>query len=194
MDSMAKDQAPQALSSAVIDVVESSFRQLCHVPFSADPVVVEKDIIEYDGRMRLSPMEKFNAPAYVAALNYHRSEKELQEQDPAGTFVLYVKEDVVEKLFKAFGQPAGASDDEAKCLDVVSRFCGILGGDLKNKLAAMGFAEFVVSVPSAYKNAVPAGVPFDFNLFREWEISFSFWKEKCIVIEVCIGGIPPGAR
>lgn len=194
MDTMAKNPDPQALNAAVIRVVEDAFTQLCHAAFSAEPVVVEKDIIEYDGRMRLSPMEKFNAPAYVAAVNYHLSEQHLQAHDVAGTFILYVKEDMVEKLFKAFGQPASASEDEAKCLDAVGRLCDILAGDLKNKIAGLGLAELAVSAPVKYKNAVPGGVPFDYNLFKEQELSFSFWKEKCIVIEVCLGDIPARGR
>jgi len=190
MNIMTKKPDDQALSSAVVSIVEDTFKQLCRAEFSADPVVVEKNIIEYDGRMRLFPMEKFNAPAYVAAVTYHLSQKQLEAVDPAGTFVLYVKEDMIEKLFKAFGRPVIEAEDEVKCLDMAGQFCSILAGNLKNQLAGLDLIDLFVSTPYTYKNAVPDGVPFDYSLFKKHEFSFSFWKEKCIVIEVCMGNIP----
>ncbi len=194
MNNMAKKPDDQAVNSEIISIVDDTFEKLYHVVPSAGPGIVEKNIIEYDGRMRLFPMEKFNAPAYVAAFSYHLSQKQLEIVDPAGTFILYVKEDMVEKLFKAFGHSAGEAEDEAKCLDVVGQLGGILAGNLKNRLVEMDCAELFVSSPYTYKNAAPEGVPFDYSLFKKQEISFSFWKEKCIVIEVCLGNIAAKGR
>ena len=187
---MAKKPDDQTLKTELINVVQDTFLQLCRVAASADPVVVEKDIIEYDGRMRISPMEKFNGPAYVAVANYYSSQKKSGSPDPLGTFVFYIREDMVEKLFKAFGRPVSEAEDEAKALDVVGQMCAILAGNLKNKLTGLGLADLLVSTPDKYKNSVPSGAPFDYSLFKKQEFSFSFWKEKCIVVEVCLGDIP----
>ena len=184
----------QALNTMVTGVVEDTFRQLCHAASSAAPVAAEKDIIEYDGRMRLSPMEKFNAPAYVAVVNYYISSRHLADNDPVGTFVFYVKEDMVEKLFKAFGRPARDAEDEGACLEVVGELGGILAGNIKNGITAMGFAELVVAPPAIYRNSVPEGAPFDYNLFKKQEVLFSFWKEPCVVVEICLGNIPAKGR
>jgi hypothetical protein len=194
MNNMAKKPEDQAVNSEIISIVDDTFEQLYHAVPSVEPVIIEKNIIEYDGRMRLFPMEKFNAPAYVAAFSYHFSQKELEAVDAAGTFILYVKEDMVDKLFKAFGYSVGEAEDEAKCLDVVGQLGAILAGNLKNKLLNMDCADLVISPPYVYKNAVPSGVPFDYSLFKKQEISFSFWKEKCIVIEVCLGNIAAKGR
>jgi hypothetical protein len=194
MNSMAKKPDDQSVNTAIISIVDDTFEQLYHAVRSVEPVIVEKNIIEYDGRMRLFPMEKFNAPAYVAVINYHLSQKKLEAVDSVGTFVLYVKEDVVDKLFKAFGYSAAEAEDEVKCMDVVGQLGDILAGNLKNKLLTMDCAELVISPPYKYKNAVPAGVPFDYSLFKKQEISFSFWKEKCVVIEACLGNIAAKGR
>ena len=191
---MAKKPDDQALNGAIISVVEDVFRQLCHTEFSAEPVAVEKDVIEYDGRMRIFPMEKFNAPAYVAVVTYHLSQKQLEAVDPVGTVILYVKEDMIEKFFKAFGHSVSEAEDEGKCLDVIGQLCDIIAGNLKNQLGSMGLADLVLSTSSKHKNAIPEGVPFDYSLFKKQELSFSFWKEKCIVIEVCLGNIPAKGR
>ncbi len=187
---MAKKIDVQVLNTMIMGVIKDTFEQLCHAAFSADPVAVEKDIIEYDGRMRLTPMEKFNAPAHVAVINYYLPLQRFETNDPAGTFILYVKEDVIEKLFKAFGRRANEAEDEVACLEVVGEMGHILAGNIKNALTAMGFVELTLAASFTYKNAVPEGVPFDYRLFKKQEISFSFWKQKCIVVEMCLGDIP----
>ncbi len=191
---MAKKFDNQVLNTMIMGVVEDTFKQMCHVAFSAEPVVVERDIIEYDGRMRLSPMEKFNGPAYVAVVNYYLSQKHLDVHDAVGTFVLYVKEDMVEKLFKAFGRPASEAEDEANCLDIIGELCNIIGGNFKNELLTLDFIDLTLSSPYKYKNVVPDGAQFDYNLFKKQEISFSFWKERCVVVEACIGTVPTKGR
>ena len=191
---MAKKFDNQVLNTMIMGVVEDTFKQMCHVAFSAEPVVVERDIIEYDGRMRLSPMEKFNGPAYVAVVNYYLSQKHLDAHDAVGTFVLYVKEDMVEKLFKAFGRPASEAEDEANCLDIIGELCNIIGGNFKNELLTLDFIDLTLSSPYKYKNVVPDGAQFDYNLFKKQEISFSFWKERCVVVEACIGTVPTKGR
>ncbi len=187
---MAKKFDNQVLNTMIMGVVEDTFKQMCHVSFTADPVVVEQDIIEYDGKMRVFPMDKFNGPAYVAVVNYYLSKQDLLAQIPVGTFVLYLKEEVIEKLFKAFGRPASEAEDEANCLDVVGEMCNVIAGNVKNELMTVDFVDLMLSSPSKYKNVVPQGVPFDYNLFKKQEMTFFFWKEKCVVIEACLGNVP----
>lgn len=178
----------------IISVVEDTFKQMCHVAPSAEPVAGEKDIIEYDGRMRLFPMEKFNAPAYVAIVNYYLSPKHLEAKDAVGTFILYFKEDLVERLFKAFGRSASESENEQACLDVVGDLCQVIAENLKKQILALDLADLTLSAPYKYKNAVLEGAQFDYNLFKKQEVAFSFWKEKCVVVEACMGHVPTKGR
>ncbi len=187
---MAKPIDKQVIEATVFRVVEDTFRQLCHVEFSAEPVAEEKDIIEYNGNIRLFPMDKFNGQAYAGVINFYVTQKDHDDKYPVGTFVLYLKEDAVERLAKALGRSAREAEDEQVIMSVVGEFAGILGGNVKNELKAQGYVDLLVSSPLAYKNAVPEGAPFDYNLFKKQEFSFSFWKQKCVVVETCIGPVP----
>ena len=64
------------LAGTLAEVVEKSFRGATPVNFSDKPAIEIRDIIEYDGRMRVSGMEIFNGPTYISAVNFYRSAKE----------------------------------------------------------------------------------------------------------------------
>jgi hypothetical protein len=178
------------LTRTIIDMVEDTFNKLLHVSPTTGAVASERDIIEFGGRMRLFPMEKFNGPAYVSTVNFYRSQKDMADSFAAGTFALFVKEDAAERLVKAFGRSAKDAEDEASVMGICAELCGILAGNLKNEMASHGYMELIVSAPLRYKNSVPEGVQFDYDLFKKQEIVFGFWKEKNIIVEACFGNIP----
>jgi hypothetical protein len=171
-------------------VVQDTFKKMLHIESAVDPVVFEKDIIEYDGFMRVFPMEKFNGPVFISYVNFYLTQKELEKNNTDGTFVFFVKEDVAEKLLKAFGRPLKEAEDEEVLMDIVGEFCNILAGNVKNELVGLGYADISMSAPHKSKNSVPDGVPFDYELFTKQELSFTFWNQKCIVVEACMGNIP----
>ncbi|MBF0594880.1 MAG: chemotaxis protein CheX [Candidatus Omnitrophica bacterium] len=187
---MAKEFDKQVLSTTIIRVVEDTFKKMLRIEPTASPVAAEKDIIEFDGRMRVFPMEKFNGPVYVAFTNFYLSDNDLKNDQALGTFVLFVKEEVVEKLFKAFGRSSKDAEDEENLMDIVGEFCNILSGNFKNELVALGYKDLLMSTPFKSRNSVPDGVAFDYELFQKQEFSFTFWNQKCIVVEACIGDVP----
>ncbi len=191
---MVKEFDKQVLYTTIMGVVESTFDKMCHVKFGAEPIVVEKDILEYNSRMRVFPMEKFNGPAYVASINYYLSQKDLENENAIGTFVLFVKEDVAEKLLRAFGYGSRDAENESLLFDNCGEFCNVLAGNVKNELVGLNYADLTMSAPSKYKNAVPEGVQFDYSLFKKQEVTFTFWGQKCIVVEACMGWVPQKAR
>lgn len=187
---MSKEFDKQVLNTTVMSVVQDTFYKMLHAEMQGEPVFVEKDIIEYDSRMRVFPMEKFNGPCYVAYINFFLSHKVLEEGLVIGSFVLFVKGDVAERLLKAFGRPLKDAEDESILFDNIGEFCNILAGHVKNELTNLGYADLTISPPTISKNSVESGVPFDYALYRKHEISFQFWGQKCIVIEVCMGYVP----
>ncbi|MEI8011730.1 MAG: chemotaxis protein CheX [Candidatus Omnitrophota bacterium] len=180
----------QVLNTTIMGVVQETFKKMLHVDFSGQPAVIEKNIIEYQSRMRVFPMEKFNGAAYVAYVNYFLSDKDIEKNKVVGTFVLFVKEDIGEKLLKAFGVPAAEADNENVMMDNVGEFCNIIAGNVSNELAGFGYVNLSMSSPYKAKNSVPEGIPFDYALYHKQEIAFTFWNQKCIVIEACMGEIP----
>jgi hypothetical protein len=181
----------QVLSTSIVNVVKDTFDKMAHVKMTAEPVIAERDIIEYDGNMRLFPMEKFNGPCFISYVNFYLSPTDLTAHRRAvGTFVVYIKEDIIEKVLKAFGRSIKDAEHEEVVLSICGELCNLLAGNLKNDLAQAKYVDFFISEPSNFKNHVSAGAPFDYNLYTKQECIFSFWGQKCIVIEACIGRIP----
>ncbi len=184
---MDKEFDNQVLNTTIMGVVQHTFKSMLHVQSVVEPVVVERDIIEFDGCMRVFPMEKFNGPVFIAFVNFYYDQKEQDANNAVGAFVLFVKEEVAEKFLKAFGRPTSEAEDEEVLLDVVGEFCNVLGGNVKNELVGLGYVDIAMSAPYKYKNSVPEGIPFDYSLYQKQEITFTFWNQKCIVVEACMG-------
>ena len=187
---MPKEFDNKVLNNTIMGVVASTFEKMLHIKASVAPVATEKDIIEFDSRMRLFPMEKFNGPCFVSVVNYYLSQKDLEDQRAIGTFIFYIKEDVAEKLLRAFNRSIKDAEHEDVLMDVVSEMASILAGNVKNELAANGYIDLVASPAHKHKNHVSDGVLFDYNLYQKQEIAFTFWGHKCIVIEACLGNVP----
>lgn len=187
---MSKEFDNQVLNTTVMGVLESTFDKMLHVKFGAEPVVVEKDIIEFDSRMRLFPMEKFNGPCFVSIINYYLSTKDFKDERAVGTFVFYIKEDYSDRLLRAFNRSIKDSEHEDILLDIVGELTNILAGNVKNELTAIGYIDLTMSAPFKYHNHVPDGAQFDYDLYKKQEITFTFWGQKCIVVEVCMGNVP----
>jgi len=111
-----------------------------------------------------------------------------------GTFVLYLKEEVVDKILKALGLSMRDAEDDELVKNKLGEFCSTLAGNLKKGLSEQGYVELFESAPAKYKNVVPEGAQFDYSLYRKQEITFSFWNQKCIVVEVCMGHVPQKGR
>ena len=71
------------------------------IVFTKDPQAEEKNIIEYEGKMRVDGMTKFNGPCYISALNVYQSEKDLRQQKTCGVIAMFIKEEFAATLFKA---------------------------------------------------------------------------------------------
>ena len=59
---MPKEFDIKVLNAKFIGAVASVFERMLHVKPGAEPVVAEKDIIEFESRMRRFPMETFHGP------------------------------------------------------------------------------------------------------------------------------------
>lgn len=187
---MPKEFDKKILNTASIRVVEDAFERMLHVNSSGDPISAEKDIIEFDSRMRVFPMEKFNGPCYIAAVNFYLSPKDFENSRAVGAFIFYIKEDFAEKLLKAFNRSIKDAEHEDALMDVVGEMAKIIAGNLKNEIAGAGYIDLTVSEPLKYKNHVSDGVQFDYSLYTKQEISFTYWGHKCVAVEVCFGSVP----
>lgn len=186
---MSKEFDPQILSKAVQEVVCDAFSRVCRAQPGEEPVVFERDIIESDGRMRLAPMQRFNTTAYASVVNFFLNAQDQKKNYPVGTLAFFVREDMVERFLKA-QKVVFKDDDEGMIKEKVGDFAEVLAGELRNRLASQGYAEVLLSAPENHKNTIPDGIPFNYDLYKKTEILFQFWKQKCVVVEICMGQLP----
>jgi len=191
---MAKPFDIHILNNTAISAVNEVFKELCHADPTAEPVITEKEIIEYDSRMRVMPMEKFNGLAYAGVINYYLSQKDLDTGLAVGTFIFIIKEEYAEKLIRAMGRVKVDMDNEDAVRESLGEFGKALAQKIKDAVVSNSYADLLISTPLIYKNVVPEGAQFDYNLYKKQELIFSFWNKQCVVVEVCMGNVPQRAR
>ncbi len=186
---MSKEFDKKILQEIVPQIIVRTFERVFSIKPTQDLETQEREIIEYDSKMRLFPMEKFNGPVYVAVANYFLSQQDLEQESPVGTIALFVKEDVVEKLVKGFGHLSRDAENEETVMGDCATLLREISKALKEALMGLNYPELISSDPVKYKNNIPEGVPFNYSLFKKQEFIFSFWGQKSIAIEICLGAL-----
>jgi len=181
---------PQVIATTMMGCAQETFEKMCNVTFSKSPEFIEKEIIEYEGRMRTFGQEKFNGPCYISALNFYLDNKDYKAKHACGVMVVYIEEEANEKLVRALGQPELDPEDEEIILDTCGEFCNVIAGQFKNELRSFGYIDLVISAPIKYRNDVPQGVDFPYSESKYYELSFHIWKERLIVLETVMAPVP----
>lgn len=180
----------QVLNTTLMGCIEEILGKMSGVSPTENPSVRTVDIIEYEGRMRVTGMEKFNAPSYVSVVNYYLNQSDLEKHRAKGAVVVFVDAENAGKLYKALGFAVPDDEDESSMLDACGELCNVLGGSFKNELSNMGFIDMSMSAPHNYKNTVMQGVEYSPDQETKQEFSFYYWKRKAIVVEVTLANIP----
>ncbi len=174
------------LAQVVVKVFQNKVEHSFEWAFTQDPEVFEKDIIEYNGRMRASGLEKFNGPSYAFVVTLYYSQYEYENKNACGALILYISEDIIERILKKMGHRDFDEDDQEFVVKECVEFCESIIGEVKKAMQPMGYREIVSSKPLGYKNEVLDGVlyPHDQNKFQE--ISFYLWNKKALVVDLVV--------
>lgn len=186
MTSKEKAAESQPIATTCLKVIQEAIQSKSMQVFSQDPVIAQREIIEYDSRMRVFPMEKFNGPCYITVVNYYLTDQDLKNHNAYGAFVLYIEEECAGKLLKSLGHKGFDEDDEETVLDICSEFCKLLASNYKNELKNLGYKDLVMSDPLKYHNVVPEGVEFNYSEYVKYELSFYLWKQKALVVDITL--------
>lgn len=180
----------QVLNTTLMGCIEDILGKMSGVAPTEPPQVRTLDIIEYDGRMRVTGMEKFNAPSYVSVVNYYLNPADLERHKAKGALVVFVDAENAGKLFKSLGFFVPDDEDEVSMMDACGELCNLLGGSFKNEISNLGYLDMSMSAPNNYRNTVMQGVEFSQDQTSKQEFSFFYWKRKAIVVEVTMAGVP----
>ncbi len=149
-----------------------------------------RDIIEYNGKMRISGLEKFNNPAIISFVNYYLSEQDQKKQNALGALIIFVLESQVISLLNKLGYPKVDEDNEEALQASCGQLCHDFGTAFKSKLAGMGYTDPVMSAPQNFRNNIPQGINFCFKEYDKFEIGFALEDQKLLVAEMTMGVIP----
>ncbi|MBF0490558.1 MAG: hypothetical protein HQL15_08065 [Candidatus Omnitrophica bacterium] len=186
-----KNMDPQVMMTTMMRVIESTFSKMSGVLPSSPSEAKEKDVVEYDGRLRVDGIEKFESPAYISVVNYYLTKEDMERHGRVkGAMILYVDVESSGKLFKALGFPFPDDEDDSSMMDCNGEFCNLLGGALKNELVNIGFSNLVMSAPYNYRSSIINGVEFSPDQKKMYEFNLFYFKRKSIVIELTMASIP----
>lgn len=185
-----KGMDPQVVIATLKGVVDQVLSKMSGVVPTSSPESKEIDILEYEGRMRVVGMEKFNAPSFIATVNYYLTEKDSESHKAKGAMVVYVDSENAGKFFKTLGFTVPDDEDDESMMNACGELCNLLGGGFKNELSGLGYADMYMSSPSSYKNSVTEGIEYSQDQNKKYELSFYYWKRRALIIEVTMGVIP----
>ncbi|MBZ0166179.1 MAG: hypothetical protein K8I00_05175 [Candidatus Omnitrophica bacterium] len=177
-------------NSAVADnlrqLMEDTFLNKCNAALTEDSRLDEREIIEYDGRMRVGSLEKFNGPCFTVGFNFYSSEENQRRNIPTGTIIYFIEEECVERLLKSLDYRGFDEDDQSFVLQHLGEFCQSVSEDYAERLAGLGYGRLLVSPATLSKNNLPDGMSIPLQSTHYFELSFHLWKKKAVVIDLVL--------
>jgi len=173
--------------------VTDLFQERGNIAFSSRPVLEKQEIIEYEGRMRVDGMDKFdNEPTYVSAINYYINSKAMEKHDAVGAVVVYVKQEYLAGIMKKLQYPPFDDDSDDELRDSCGTLCNIIAGRVKSEFVKAGYIELEMSHFINFRNSAFDGVEFCSSEYDKYEAMFELDGKKKLVVELSLGIIPKG--
>jgi hypothetical protein len=165
--------------------VQKTIEEYCQVVFAKDAKVVARDIIEYESRMRVFGLEKFNDTCFIAFINLYESPLELERKDTCGVILVYVNEESAERLFK-FPLKGHQEEDDTYLMELTKTLCRQLFERFKVSAFRYGYANLLGAEVEGYRSNVEEGVVFPYSQDTLYQVSCNLWKEKMVVAELVL--------
>ena len=180
----------EAMAKILNDVITKKFKAQERLVLSQEPTLVKNDIVEYDKKLKVSALDKFNNPGYVAAGNYYLSEKDLAAKKTCGAVVLYILEADIGTFLKAFEYTNFDDENPEEIIPKCYEFGKVIGKEFQQALSANGYVNLCMSEPLGNRNSLPLGVDFSYDQYDKYEISYFVGKIKILVAELTMTIVP----
>ena len=183
---MEKVSAQQQIGTALLESLKNMIQKTALV-FTKDPEISERNVVEYASRMRVSGLEKFNGPCFVAAVNYYLTPADEKAQKAHGALMIFLEEENAARFLKGMGYTGFHDDDEEMISQKSGELCTAVAENFKSDLSKLGQKDLILSKPVIQKNDIPEGVAFPYEQYKYSELSFHLWKKKIFVVDVVVG-------
>lgn len=171
------------ISKSIIDSAKESFQAMKTPPMTNDPVIVESEIIEYQGRLRVIGVDKFKAPCYIVASSFYNDETNKEnEKNACGTLIICIKEDQAIRLLNGLGQSDFDEDDPEAMMTECDALLDNYAKKLLSALSRSGYKSLIRADSVRDKNSIPEGVDFPSKQYHFVEVQFELWREMCLTI------------
>ncbi|MDE2027223.1 MAG: hypothetical protein KGK03_09640 [Candidatus Omnitrophica bacterium] len=187
---MAKSLDPQIVNPILTGFIEELITAKGGIAPTQPFEVSVRHIEEYEGRMRVNATDKFDVAVFLAAVNLYLNKTQMQANKALGAVILYMDAEVADKIFKAVGFQVPYDEDDESMMALCGKLCQTIAANLRDRLAASGFASLELSEPAAYKNTISEGVPFSKEQDEKQELLFYFLKHKALGLDWTLGPIP----
>ena len=174
-------------SDALVEVVKDIFEKKAGIKFNPAPAVERRDLIEWQGKMRIAGMEVFNASTYISYVNYYLSEADKQKKNALGALVLYILETQLFPFIAKLNYPKVDDENPEELKEGCGRICVDMANDFQKKLAAMGYPTLVMGNVDNNRNTVPVGVSFNIKEYDKFVTSFCLDNRKVMALELTLG-------
>jgi len=174
------DELAEVLSKTMKSTIENN----SNVVITGNPDVAQKNISEYEGKMRVSGMDIFNSPTYISLTSFYPSEKDRDTHNSCGAIMVYLKEEGCELFLRAFGYKEPNEDEDDTMKDGCGKFFEMFLKNFIKDLASAGYGQLVNSEIENHKNVVSFMIDFDKKQFEKLELIFSVKEVKTIAVEL----------
>lgn len=181
---------PQIIATTLMGCAQDTLQKTCQITLSQKPTFIKREIIEYDSKMRLLGLEKFNGPCYLSSINFYLDQQHFSDKICCGVVALFVEEAFAEIVAKSFGQKGLDCEDPEIIMDCSGEICNVIVGQFKNELRSFGYSNLVISAPIKAINDIPEGVDFPYGEDSYYELSFVVKGEKVMVAIIVLAPIP----
>ncbi len=171
-------------SLALSAAVKKIFYEKSQSKFSAEPIVVKKNIVQFAKRMRVDGLSKFDSTTVIAAVNFFTDAKSLERETPCGTIIVYIERTYLPDMLRLLKYPYINDDDDMDVLDGAGAIINLIAGAFKRELININFQDLEMSHFQSYLNQAINGIAFPFNQRYGYEISFDIEGVRRLNIEM----------
>lgn len=185
---------PSADRQVFVDLLIKAVREILQAKGGFDvsrkPVVTEKDIVSFHGRLRVDAMEKYNARTVFSVVKFYANVEKMERDQPVGAMIVFVEAEYLSKLLWSLEYPRIDEDDDAELLDGCGTLVNVIAGHFVKIIHDKGFVHLQMSHFESYVNTALNGIAFSSDQTIKNEIIFYIQGQKRMVVELTMGHVP----